>query len=454
MPPSSFVAAGWSLPAASPTRYRPRPSFRNSACEQRTEEDRGPLSNLPQADPIPRFEAWLREAGARMPALCFRHFDDGSRRVCAKTAIRAGEAVLEIPRRCLVTSDDGTAALAAGLLEKKRQADSWWAPYVRILPVEFPHSPLSFQQPELDLLKGSSTFQLIADLRKQICANYARLTDPPDSLREFQWAWQVVASRAFSIEEAGRKMQALVPGADMLDHRLPKETTWAYDERAKVFRMTAVRDFQAGEIVHDSYGNKSNRRFFVYYGFVEPGNGADEATLFLPPPPAGHRYQGLMSEIVQPSANGVYRFTTRVNDLVSDSMLSYLRLHSLIGSESITVTRGSERTSVVAINRRNEAAALSALLEACRAALDAFDTTIAEDDALLCDPNLTLNLRNAVIVRRGEKRVLHHYRQLAETVIPLLSLPASQFARVTQSPPISTAPFRQYLDEVRRAFGC
>jgi histone-lysine N-methyltransferase SETD3 len=303
------------------------------------------------------------------------------------------------------------------------------------------------------MLNGSSALPLVRDLTEQIRMNYLRLGEPPESLREYQWAWQVVASRAFSIEEAGRNLRALVPGADMLDHRLPAETKWGYDERAKVFRMTALRDFQAGEIVHDSYGSKSNRRLLVYYGFTDPGNEADEATLCLPPPPAGHQHYRLMGEIVEPSADRDYRYTVTVTDQPPEGMLSYLRLHNLVARETITVTREGG-TSVVAVNRRNEAAALGFLREACRASLAAFETTIAEDESLLRDPGLTINARNAVIVRRGEKRVLHHYLQMAETVMPLLSLPSNQFARKTIYHPTSAAPFRQYLGNLRRAFGC
>lgn len=45
----------------------------------------------------------------------------------------------------------------------------------------------------------------------------------------------IVSSRIFGIIYNGSKTDALVPVADMLNHRAPKMTTWYYCEKQKAF---------------------------------------------------------------------------------------------------------------------------------------------------------------------------------------------------------------------------
>jgi protein-histidine N-methyltransferase len=404
-----------------------------------------------------RFEGWLREAGVRMPSLEIRQ-SFGSRKVCARTAIRPGEAVLQVPSQCILTAEvaqesvlgakirasgislsNPQSYLAAFLLEQRCQADSWWAPYIGILPATFPNLPLSFSGSELEMLKGSFTLKMIEDLRREIRQDYQSLRERvcgfhQFSYPEFEWACQVVGSRVFVFEAGGQQMRGLVPMADLLDHKMPTETKWSFDSSAHVFTVNALRDFQAGEAVHDTYGRKCNSRLFVDYGFVLPDNQDNEAAIDLPAPSPDHPFYNLLGLLGKPMVEGGQRFQVPIDARAAERVLSYLRVLCIAPNENPTVLGGSTQSFVRAISRRNEAAALSVLLTACQDALSAFDTTLAEDEALLGSPSLTTNAHNSLIVRRGEKRVLHHYREMAETVIPRLRLFPSEFARIASAP--------------------
>jgi histone-lysine N-methyltransferase SETD3 len=61
----------------------------------------------------------------------------------------------------------------------------------------------------------------------------------------------------------GVKTDGLVPMADMLNHRRPRETSWTYDDLRGAFTITALRSMGRGEQIYDSYGRKCNSRFFV-----------------------------------------------------------------------------------------------------------------------------------------------------------------------------------------------
>lgn len=93
------------------------------------------------------------------------------------------------------------------------------------------------------------------------------------SFEDFKWARMIISSRIFGIFVDNNKTDALVPIADMLNHRTPKITSWFYCEHSKCFVVQNSSDpIRIGEEVFDSYGLKSNSRFLLNYGFTEPNN--------------------------------------------------------------------------------------------------------------------------------------------------------------------------------------
>lgn len=92
------------------------------------------------------------------------------------------------------------------------------------------------------------------------------------SFEQFSAARLLVSSRVFGIVMEHVKTDALVPLADMLNHRLPKQTSWFYCDRSKGFVVQSLKEISAGSEVFDSYGQKCNSRFLLNYGFVLPNN--------------------------------------------------------------------------------------------------------------------------------------------------------------------------------------
>ena len=72
------------------------------------------------------------------------------------------------------------------------------------------------------------------------------------------------------------KTDALVPVADMLNHHLPKQTSWYYCNEEEGFIIQSLKEIDAGSEVFDSYGQKCNSRFLLHYGFVLPNNSHNE----------------------------------------------------------------------------------------------------------------------------------------------------------------------------------
>lgn len=86
----------------------------------------------------------------------------------------------------------------------------------------------------------------------------------------------IVSSRVFGIVVDKLKTDALVPYADMLNHKLPKQTCWYFCDRDQGFVIKSLRDIEGGTEIYDSYGQKCNSRFLLNYGFTLPQNICNE----------------------------------------------------------------------------------------------------------------------------------------------------------------------------------
>jgi hypothetical protein len=92
----------------------------------------------------------------------------------------------------------------------------------------------------------------------------------------------LVSSRVFGIMVEGVKTDALVPVADMLNHHLPKQTSWFYCDKRKGFVIQSLREIEPGTEIFDSYGQKCNSRFLLNYGFTLPSNSHNEVVTLSP----------------------------------------------------------------------------------------------------------------------------------------------------------------------------
>ncbi len=88
--------------------------------------------------------------------------------------------------------------------------------------------PIFFDEEELGLLKGSMCLDKIAERKDSLRAEYDNICRYVPSFsqydyNEFVWARLVVITRIFGLVINGTKTDGLVPMADMLNHKRPRE---------------------------------------------------------------------------------------------------------------------------------------------------------------------------------------------------------------------------------------
>lgn len=413
-----------------------------------------PPSTDSASPPLQRLRSWLKSAGADCEAIDVRDEGNGERGLCARSTVPAGTAALRIPAPLLITletarasnigraiADRGVALgspfseIAAFLIQELDNPGSVWKPFLETLPASFANVPVYFTPDEMDLLQGSFVRRTVQQRRAALRAEHERLRTNVAAFADvgydrFLWAWTAVATRNFEIEVNGGKTAAMVPLADILNHRMPPETHWNYDEESRAFVLTAMRGFAAGEPLHTSYGAKGNSRLLLNYGFCLAANDHDEAALQLALP--GQPAQTFQ---VQPDYGAA---ETR-------RMFGFLRRGLAGHPEPVG------EAAALPISVQNETLVLLSIAAACQGALEAFGSTIEEDDRILADPALSIQARNCVLARRGEKTVLHRFLGFVQLAVAWLrqTTPDREAAAALGLTP---GPFAGYASEILEAF--
>ena len=103
------------------------------------------------------------------------------------------------------------------------------------------------------MLEGSPFLFMIHEKVIDLKKDYTTILKCNDDFEEkypfksFCWARMMVGSRIFGVNIAGIKTEILVPFADMLNHRLPKETAWNFSNEMNGFVIESLTDIEIGQ---------------------------------------------------------------------------------------------------------------------------------------------------------------------------------------------------------------
>lgn len=398
------------------------------------------------------FLDWLTQHGAKFPLLYLQDYQADYRGVHVKRNVPQNLVCLEIPLPLIMTSqlakqsEIGTkllkcpiasshSYLACYLIEEKyKGSSSFWKPYLDILPKTYRNMPIYFNQLELDELKGSFTLYKIADRHDELKSEYTNIIQNVPEFHgtydEFVWARMVVITRIFGFEVDQVKMDGLVPMADMLNHKNPRETDWLFDDKRNAFTITTLKPVKAFEPLFDSYGRKCNSRFFVNYGFCLDNNEEDNqvALFFRMDRLTDPLYQTKLLLMSTKSNNNntvdpvVYRYQVSIvySEETTLECFSFLRLLHANEAEMSMIPQGHlfNLKRIQPLSIRNEMCVLQSLKQEAQRMYSKFPTTLEQDDQLLQQTDLPAgNIRNCILMRKSEKQVLQFYIQLYDKMV-------------------------------------
>jgi histone-lysine N-methyltransferase SETD3 len=123
--------------------------------------------------------------------------------------------------------------LSTFLLQEKKKADSFWRPYIDLLPSDYNSFPVFFDDADLKMLEGSPFLEQVKEKKSDLKKDYDAILNvkyqqarssnkvAPEfgqySFHEFCWARMTASSRIFGIVIGEDKTDAFVPLAGILN---------------------------------------------------------------------------------------------------------------------------------------------------------------------------------------------------------------------------------------------
>lgn len=408
-------------------------------------------NTLPKDDPeivsFNRLAEWLEHGGAKFNKMKMRYYSQGYRGVHARAKIKKGEILLCVPKNLLITLEMAKEApvglkmeglklsllspkhsfLASYILQELHNKDTKWKPYLDMLPRDLSSFPIFFTIEEKKWLEGSPFLTQVEDKIEDMEKDYNSIIQvAPEfskyTLEEFKRVRILVSSRIFGIKIDGNKTDALVPLADMLNHKRPQETSWEYSDEKGGFIIESKKCIERGDQVYDSYGKKCNSRYFLNYGFTVEDNDANEVPMKISLSEEDKLYS-VKSNLLGNSKNKTIRVSEDLTEKNMVHFFSFLRFVNFKGDPmtlyKFQFQEGSAKrsdedneesyfrcTNIPPISIENETQILNQIRDQCIVQLKNYPTSYEEDVKILkTRKDLTYNQRNCVIMRSSEKHV-------------------------------------------------
>jgi histone-lysine N-methyltransferase SETD3 len=253
---------------------------------------------------------WLSKNGAEFPNLEIKHYNERFRGIVATKNLHKGNQVLKVPHKCIMTTlkayeseacleikssgwepQSSHTLLALMLLQEKLNPNSFWKPFIDILPPNYNDFPQFYNSDELKQLSGSFILDMIKsrNLNLEHEFNDLLLAMPifgkKISLKDYVWARIAIVSRVFHIAYGDNtSTQGIVPMADMLNHSKEPGTKWSFVPSEDAFIISSEKYLFKDKEVFDTYGVKCNSRYLVNYGFTLSDNQENnQAAVFIDP---------------------------------------------------------------------------------------------------------------------------------------------------------------------------
>ncbi|KAK9701732.1 hypothetical protein QE152_g30434 [Popillia japonica] len=121
---------------------------------------------------VERFTTWLKENGALFEGTSIAEFPGYDLGLKAEIDIPEASLIIAVPRKLMFTIESIKNSSCLGVLEKFSQDNSFWKPYLDILPATYT-TVLYFNIDELEKLTGSPSLKTALNQIKNIARQYA-----------------------------------------------------------------------------------------------------------------------------------------------------------------------------------------------------------------------------------------------------------------------------------------
>mmetsp|Transcript_12678 Transcript_12678/g.18676 ORF Transcript_12678/g.18676 Transcript_12678/m.18676 type:complete len:488 (-) Transcript_12678:167-1630(-) len=386
--------------------------------------------------------SWFQENGGVLSKVEPRQFEGSGTGLITTDDVETNETIVQVPFKLCMSVESAKASdlgpvleenqwlldmpdevLALHLMvERKKGAESFWGPYIQILPREY-DTPIFWAEREREALAGTNVLLLTNMMNQQIDKDWGELHQPLVesspvlsglTIEDYRWALSTVWSRAFGLtrpvaaqeEGAGEGgsppaeeyFRALGPiacfvnhdpqAAATLDESLSFEASTCTEEDASsgiagggTLRLKCPKSLPTGDQCFILYGPYPNAKLLYSYGFVVPDNphqGLD-FWLKLPQTDTYHQYKQNLLQENPLTQQQTYDFQGTIfgKKGISLALMATVRIMQLQTEQEL---RDAKKAFAEMVSQRNELASYACLVGALRAKLGRGPTSLEEDE--------------------------------------------------------------------------
>ncbi|KAJ8720285.1 hypothetical protein PYW07_012328 [Mythimna separata] len=406
---------------------------------------------------IDKYVKWLNQNEVQLDGIEISEFKGYEMGLKAIKEFKEGSLILTVPTKVMMTEKNAKESelgnfitvdpllqsmpnitLAMFLLLEKHNPESFWKPYIDILPEKY-STILYFTLEELAELKPSPVFESALKLYRSIARQYAYFYNKIHSLDipvlkklqdvftfdSYRWAVSTVMTRQNNIQLADNDVTAFIPLWDMCNHEHGKITT-DFNQELDRGQCFALRNFNPGEQIFIFYGARPNADLFLHNGFVYPNNQHDSLSLSLGVSSSDPLRETKLSLLTKLGLAGVTHFSLYQGDNpISAELLAFIRIFNM-NQEELTKwsSQGlpgdlvsSEQSSAEAVGADIDRRAYTYLLTRCKLLAASYkEIADGEDDSL--------HRKHVKLLKKCEVQILQGaIKHLEET---LNKLPAAE----------------------------
>uniref|UniRef100_G1NNX7 SET domain-containing protein 4 n=1 Tax=Meleagris gallopavo TaxID=9103 RepID=G1NNX7_MELGA len=225
-------------------------------------------------------------------------------------ALQAGELVISLPEKCLVTTNtvlnsclgeyimkwkppvSPLIALCTFLIAEKHAGEkSLWKPYLDVLPKTY-SCPVCLEQDVIQLFpeplrkqaqeQRTTVHELYMSSKaffSSLQSLFAENTATIFNHSALEWAWCTINTRTIYMKHSQREcfslepdVYALAPYLDLLNHSPNVQVKAAFNEQSRSYEIQTNSQCKKYEEVFICYGPHDNQRLLLEYGFVAIDN--------------------------------------------------------------------------------------------------------------------------------------------------------------------------------------
>jgi hypothetical protein len=288
---------------------------------------------------------------------------------------------------------------------------SKWSPHIKFLPQSY-HNIVNYTTEELEKIKGSNLYILSSHWKEQIRNDYQQLMEVIEeeikndfSLKDFIFvqmkltfekylqALSCIWSRFVSVNYNGKWIKTMIPLIDFLNYSPSAKVGHSYEMKDGCFYAFTAETIRPDSEIFLNYGNLSNFRLLMLYGFTLWKNPFSSITIYASMDSIGNegekenlilrklRNKILANHgiILDESSPIHQQFLLFSNDLPKNLMI-FLRLQHITNEEIRTKFSFINQNIQTIISKENELKVLNNLKKVLQELQEGYNSPIQEDE--------------------------------------------------------------------------